>query len=415
MSRQTVAEKIISRHAAQPVSADELVIVDVDGIMASDTTAPMAIRTFQKMGGNRPFDPEKVFFVIDHAAPAPNERIADLHLMMRAFAAENNIKLYDIGEGICHQLMIENGHVKPGDLFLGADSHTCTYGSLGAFAAGIGSTDLAAVMLTGKTWLKVPRTIKVEIAGKLSSGVGAKDLVLAVIARLGIAGATYQAIEFHGRALSDLSLDSRMTIANMAVEMGAKVGLIHPAGLEQCDAVVSKLCIPDEDADYSSIVSIDVGSLRPQVSRPHEPDHVSNASDLSGTHIHCGFIGSCANGRLEDLKAAAAILKGQKIAPGVRLIISPASRKVFLEAVQQGIVEILTMAGATFISAGCGPCVGTHNGVPGKGEVVISTANRNFQGRMGNPNADIYLASPMVVAASAIAGEIIEPQDIKTL
>ncbi len=413
MNRQTVAEKIISQHTAQPAYADELVIVDVDGIMASDTTAPMAIKAFKEMGGRRPWDPEKIYFVIDHAAPAPNERIADLHLMMRDFAAQHNIKLYDIGEGICHQLMIEKGHVKPGDLFLGADSHTCTYGSLGAFAAGVGSTDLAAVMLTGKTWLKVPRTIKVEVTGKLSPNVGAKDIVLAVIARLGVAGATYQAIEFHGETLSDLSLDSRMTIANMAVEMGAKVGLVHPEGLEMYDDA-SKLCTPDQDAGYSSIVSIDVGSLLPQISRPHSPDQVSPVGDLSRIRINYAFIGSCANGRLDDLKAAASVLKGQKIAPGIRLIIAPASRKVFLEAVQQGIVEILTLAGATFIPAGCGPCVGTHNGVPGKGEVVISTANRNFQGRMGNPNAEIYLASPMVVAASALAGEIVEPNEITT-
>lgn len=406
MPGQTAAEKIISRHAGKSVFADELVIVDVDGVMASDTTAPLAIRAFHEMGGRDLWDAKRVFLVIDHAAPAPSERIADLHLLMRDFAGKSGAVLYDVGEGICHQLMIEQGHVRTGDLFLGADSHTCTYGSIGAFSSGVGSTDLAAVMLTGKTWLKVPKTIRVDINGKLPAETSAKDVVLHLAGLLGASGATYQAIEFHGETCAAMSLDSRMTIANMVVEMGAKAGIINPEGLPDLDPERFEMVQADADAVYSETIEIEAGSLRSQIAQPHSPDHVAPVDELKGTPINCGFIGTCVNGRLEDLAVAAEVLNGKTLAPGVRLIVSPASRKVFLDALELGVIGKLTRAGATFIPPGCGPCVGTHNGVPGKGEVVISTANRNFQGRMGNPNASIYLASPRVVAASVIAGEI---------
>lgn len=406
MPGQTAAEKIISCHAGKPVSAGELVVVDVDGVMASDTTAPLAIRAFRDMGGTELWDAERVFLVIDHASPAPNERVADLHLLMRDFAAKSGAVLYDMGEGICHQLMMEHGHVKTGDLFLGADSHTCTYGSIGAFSSGVGSTDLAAVMLTGKTWLKVPKTIRIDINGKLPAETGAKDVALHVTGLLGASGATYQAIEFHGETLKAMGLESRMTIANMAVEMGAKAGIINPEGLLELDSELFDRVQPDTDAVYSKTIGLDVSNLRPQVASPHSPDNVSPVDKLKGTRVNCGFIGTCVNGRLEDLKVAAEVLKGKNVAPGVRLLVSPASRRVFQEALKLGVIETLARAGATFIPPGCGPCVGTHNGVPGRGEVVISTANRNFQGRMGNPNADIYLASPRVVAASVVEGEI---------
>ncbi len=411
MKPQTVAEKIISRHAGHPVAAGDLVIVDVDGVMASDTTGPLAIVAFEKMGGLKPWDPNKIFLVIDHASPAPNQRIANLHSLMRDFAAKHGIHLYDTGEGICHQLMVENGHVKPGDLFIGADSHTCTYGSLGAFSTGVGSTDLAAIMLTGQTWLKVPGTIRVDITGTLAENVSAKDLILAIVGRIGMAGATYQAIEFHGEAIRELDLESRMTIANMAIEMGAKVGLINPQGLIRPEETDLSLLLPDEGAHYTQTIQVDADKLVPQISRPHSPDNVCDASQVIGTKINYGFIGSCVNGRLTDLERAAEILKGKRVAPGVRLIIAPASRNVFLEATRKGLVEILTEAGATFLPSGCGPCVGTHNGVPGNDETVISTANRNFPGRMGNPAAKIYLASPALVAASVIIGEIADPGD----
>ena len=406
MPGQTIAEKIISQHTGREAWADELVIVHVDGVLASDTTAPLTLKALQEMGGSKPWNPDRTFFIIDHASPAPNERIAGLHALMRDFAAQTGVKLYDVGEGICHQLMVENGHVRPGDLFLGADSHTCTYGCLAAFGSGIGSTDLAAILLTGKTWLKVPRTIKVEIINTLPDGVEAKDLALAIVGELGIAGATYQALEFHGRAVAGLSLDSRMTMANLAVEMGAKAGIVHPEGLVLPYVFDMERILPDTDAEYVRTIRIDASRLRPVVSLPHEPDKIAAVNDVAGTRINYGFIGTCVNGQLEDLQTAADILRGKKVAPEVRLIIAPASRRVFLKALKEGVVEVLTEAGATFLPAGCGPCVGTHNGVPGKGEVVLSTGNRNFKGRMGNPEANIYLASPATVAASVIAGEI---------
>ncbi len=412
MSQQTVAEKILSRHAGRAVAAGELVVVDVDAAMASDTTAPLAIKAFKEMGGEKPWKPERTFLVIDHASPPPNERIARLHDLMRNFARDTGCRLYDVGDGICHQLMIENDHVRPGDLFLGADSHTCTYGALAAFATGVGSTDLAAIMLTGKTWLKVPATIRLEVTGRLNPGVEAKDLGLALVGLLGISGATYQAVEISGEAIAPLTLDDRMTLANLGIEMGAKAALIHPEGLALPYAWDDSDLRPDPGAAYTRQLTFDASSLRPTISRPPSPDAAVPIDELIGTKIDYAFIGTCVNGRLADLRAAARILRGKRIAPNVRLVVAPASRKVFLEAARDGTLATLTEAGASFLPSGCGPCVGTHNGVPGDGETVISTANRNFRGRMGNPNASVYLASPTVVAAAALAGEIVDPADL---
>lgn len=412
MPGQTVAEKILSRHAGRPLAAGELTVIDVDAVMMTDTTAPLAIKAFREMGGTVPWNQERTFLVIDHASPAPNERIARLHDLMRQFSKETGVKLYDVGEGICHQLMIENDHVRPGEVFFGADSHSCTYGALGAFATGVGSTDLAAVMLTGKTWVKVPPTIRVEVTGRLTPGVESKDLTLAMVGTLGFAGATYQAVELHGAAVSALTLDERMTLANMGIEMGAKVALVHPDGLDLPYPYDRALISPDPDAVYVRELTIDGSALRPQISRPPMPDDTVDIDELVGTPIDYAFIGTCVNGRLRDLHSAARILEGRRIAPGVRLMIAPASRKVFLDAAQDGTLATLTLAGASFLPSGCGPCVGTHNGVPGDGETVLSTANRNFRGRMGNPNANVYLASPTVVAAAAVAGKIVDPKDI---
>lgn len=405
---QTVAEKIISRHSGRDVFAGDLTIVDVDGVMASDTTAPLTIRAFQDMGGEHVWDSSKVTFVIDHASPPPNELIANLHALMREFAKKQNIRLYDVGEGICHQLMIEKKHVKPGELILGADSHTCTYGALGAFSTGVGSTDLAGVLLTGKTWLKVPESIKIELNGRLPDGVSAKDLILFLVGQLGIDGANYKSIEFTGEAIESLTLDSRMTIANMAIEMGAKAGLVSTTGLS-LDYPFESL-EPDLDAVYDQVYRFDVSQLEPQISIPHSPDDVKNISEVIGVHIQQAFLGSCTNGRLVDLHEAAQILKGKKIHPDVRMLIAPASKDVFLDALKDGTVEDLTEAGATFLTSGCGPCVGTHLGVPGNNETVISSSNRNFRGRMGNRNSNVYLASPAVVAYSALLGKIADPR-----
>lgn len=409
---QTVIEKIISAHAGKKVERNEIAIVNVDGIMATDTTAPLTIKAFEEMSdGAGVWDPNKIFLVIDHAAPAPNERIANLHDLMRKFAEKHGIKLYEVGEGICHQLMIENHHVRPGQLFLGADSHTCTYGALGAFATGVGSTDLAGVMLTGQTWVKVPETIKVQLNGTLNPGVAAKDLILYIVGKLGIEGATYKALEFTGPAIEPLSLDSRMTLSNMAIEMGAKACFVDTAGLELPYSFEHVRA--DEGAVYDQVFEFDVSEIIPEIALPHSPDNVRPITEVLGTPIQQAFIGSCTNGRLEDLHAAAKILKGRKIHPNVRLIIAPASKQVFLDALADGTVEILTKAGASFISSGCGPCVGTHEGVPGNGENVISATNRNFQGRMGNRNSNVYLASPATVAASALYGKITDPTTIK--
>ena len=408
---QTVAEKIISKHAGHAVKAGDIAIVPVDGAMATDATAPLAIEAFRKMGGTRLWDASRFALVLDHATPAPNERIANLHQLMRAFACEMACQLYDVGEGICHQLMVEHGHVRPGDIFTGADSHTPTYGALGAFAVGMGSTDLAAVMLTGQTWLKVPHSIKIVLHGTLPAGVVVKDVILYLVGRLGISGATYEAVEFTGTAVTNLSLSSRMTLANMVAEMGAKAGLVDTNGLQL--AAEFDPITPDPNADYRAVYEVDISNLRPQIAIPHSPDNVMDIDMVVGQKVSMAFIGSCTNGRLEDWQAAARVLAGHKLAPGVRLIMAPASKAVFDAALQDGTAAILSRAGATFITSGCGPCVGTHQGIPGNDEVVISSTNRNFRGRMGNPNSQVYLASPAAVAAAAVAGEIVDPKEIE--
>lgn len=408
--KQTVAEKIISKHAGYTVAPGDIAIIEVDGAMATDATAPFAIKAFERMGGERLWNPKRVSLVIDHAAPAPNERIGNLHRLMRDFSRRMGARLYDVGEGICHQLMVENGHVRPGDTFVGADSHTPTYGALNAFAIGVGSTDLAAVLLTGKIWLKVPETIRIELVGEFPKGVTAKDLSLFLIGEIGVSGATYKCVEYTGAALSNLSLASRMTISNMSAELGAKTGLVDPTGLRFDDNF--RLTYPDNSANYVATYRFDVSTLQPMVAAPHSPGNVKPVSEVAGQHVDQAFIGSCTNARLEDLQMAARVIEGKQIHSGVRLIIAPASRKVFNEALEDGTVTILSEAGATFITSGCGPCVGTHQGIPGDGEVIISSTNRNYLGRMGNRNAAIYLASPAVVAASALRGEIADPVEI---
>ncbi len=400
----TIVEKILSQKAGRAVQAGQLVVVPVDGVMATDTTAPYAIKAFREMGGQRVWNPEKCMFVLDHAAPAPNERIANLHQGMRQFAAEQGAHLYEIGSGICHQVMVDHRHVRPGDVFIGADSHTPTYGALNALACGVGSTDLAAVMLTGKIWLKVPQTILIRCHGNLQPGVHPKDLILFLTGKITISGATYQSVEFEGEAFENMTLAGRMCVANMLAEMGAKTGFIHPKGLQL--GYDFDLVTADSDATYSRVIEFDVSGLRPQIAAPESPDNVENIDKHLGIKITYAFIGTCGNGRLEDLQAAAEILRGKTIRPGVRLLVAPASRSVLLDAMLDGTAHALVSAGATIITPGCGPCVGSHEGVPGDGEVVISAANRNFRGRMGNPNAQIYLASPATVAASALAGEI---------
>jgi 3-isopropylmalate/(R)-2-methylmalate dehydratase large subunit len=412
---KTIAEKIISSHSGTDARAGDIVIANVDFVMGQDGTSPLAIKAFRDMGGKKVFDPSKVAMVIDHGAPSPNEGTANLHRLMRDFAKEQTFVVYDVGEGVCHQLMPERGHVLPGDLVVGADSHTCTYGGIGAFSTGVGSTDLAATLITGRTWLKVPQSMKIVLKGRLPVGTYGKDLALYVAGKVTASGATYMSCEYCGEVVDRLGVDARLTLCNMAVEMGAKAGIIAPS-----DEVLSwvrsrsgrtpRPVFADEDARYTDVREFDVSHLAPQAARPHQVDNVCDVQDLSSVEIQQAFIGTCTNGRLEDLRVAASILEGRTVCRSVRLVVAPASRQVLLAALHEGILEILLKAGATVLPPGCGPCVGTHGGVPADGEVVVSTANRNFRGRMGNPAAEIYLASPATVAASAVTGRITDPR-----
>ncbi len=413
---KTIAEKILSRHSGQDAYANDIVVADLDYIMGQDGTSPLAIEAFREMEGARVRDTGKVAMVIDHSAPSPLEGISALHRLMREFAREQGIKLYDIGEGVCHQLMPERGHVAPGDLVIGADSHTCTYGAINVFSTGVGSTDLAAGMLSGKLWFKVPETVKFVANGRLPAGVYAKDLILFLIGQVTADGATYMAAEYAGEAVDALSVEGRFTMANMAIEMGAKAGLMRAdKKTEEWVKAHSKKAFepvaPDSDAMYAKVLEYDVSRLEPQVARPHTVDNVAPVREVAGTPIQQAVLGTCTNGRLEDLRLAAGIVRGRQVHPEVRFIVAPASRQIYLDAMREGVVQTLVEAGAAVVTPGCGPCVGTHNGVPSDGENVISTANRNFKGRMGNNKAFIYLASPATVAAAALAGKIVDPRD----
>lgn len=412
---KTITEKIFSNHLGREVGAGDLVVTGVDFMMGQDGTSPLAISAFREIGGERVMDPSRVAMVIDHSAPSPLEGVSNLHSMMRDFAREQGLYLYDVGAGVCHCLLPEQGHVAPGDIVVGADSHTTTYGAINVFSTGVGSTDLAAAMLTGRLWFKVPPTIRVVLNGKLPLGVYSKDVALFLAGKIGADGATYMAVEYGGEVIDGLSVEARFTISNMAVEMGAKAGLMEAdtKTLEWISGRVSRSftpASPDPGADYHDVIEFDLSDLGPQVAEPHRVDNVMPVEGLEGTSIQEAVIGTCTNGRLEDLEIAAGILAGRRVSPEVRLIVAPASRRVLMEAMERGIAQRLVEAGAAIVTPGCGPCVGTHNGVPSDGERVISTANRNFKGRMGNVNASIYLASPATVAASAVAGKITDPR-----
>lgn len=412
----TIAEKILSRHSGHEVRAGDIVVADLDFLMGQDGTSLLNINAFHNMGGQKVFDPSKAALVIDHGSPSPTEGVSAQHAAMRAFAREQGIILYDVGEGICHQLLPERGHVVPGDLVLGSDSHTCSYGALNALATGVGSTDLGAALLTGKSWFRVPDTIKIILKGKLPRGVFAKDVSLFLVGQIGADGATYKAIEYEGEVIETMTVESRLVLANMAVEMGAKTGLMaaDEKALRWVAAHSNRPPRPanaDIDAFYDRILEYDLSSLEPQIAKPHQVDRVVPLSEVVGTEVQQALLGTCAGGRLEDLQVAAQILARQRVHPDTRLILAPASRRILQEGMEQGIIQVLVEAGATLIAPGCGPCVGSHGGIPGDGENVISAANRNFRGRMGNNKASIYLASPAAVAASAIAGRICDPRE----
>ncbi|MBZ4654928.1 MAG: 3-isopropylmalate dehydratase large subunit [Peptococcaceae bacterium] len=415
---KTIAEKIFSTHCKKDVYANDLVIAEIDYIMAHDGNGPLAIDIFRKMGGEKVFDPGKVAFVLDHYVPSPNENVTRIHDTIRNFAKEHNCQLYEVGEGICHQIMMEKGNIQPGGLIVGSDSHTCTYGALNAFGTGTGSTDFAAAMLTGKLWFKVPETVLINLSGKPVPGVYAKDVILYIASLVKADGATYQAMEFTGDYVTAMNMDGRFTFSNMAVEMGAKAGLFefddytrdwferHGINLEN-EPVKS-----DGDAGYSLMIQVNAGEVVPMIAKPHTVDNVSPITDVLDTPINQAYLGTCTNGRFSDLEIAHRILKGKKIHKNTRMFVAPASRKVYLEAIKVGIIEDMVEAGAIIIPPGCGCCVGACNGIPGDGEKVISTANRNFKGRMGNSKAEIYLASPATVAASALFGRITDPRTL---
>ncbi len=413
----TFAQKVLARKAnLSHVVPGQIVTVRPDKLLTHDNTAAIA-RKFARIGVQHLADPAISVVVLDHVAPAANETTARNHKEIRAFVRQQGITaFYDVGEGICHQVLPEKGHAWPGALIVGSDSHTTTHGAFGAFSAGIGRTEAAAVMATGEIWLRVPQSFRIVISGSLPPSLSAKDVILYIIGDLGADGADYRSVEFSGETVRDMSIASRMVLCNMAAEMGAKNGVVLPDGktrrwLQDRVHLPYVEVHPDADAAYERVIQYDVTALAPQVARPHRVDNVVGVTDVVGTRIDQALIGTCTNGRLEDLQVAAEILRGRHIAPGVRLLVLPASRETLLDALQSGVIADLVSAGATVLNPGCGPCLGAHQGCMAPGEVTISTANRNFKGRMGCKEAEIYLASPATAAASALAGVIADPRE----
>lgn len=407
----TLVEKIISEHAGKQVHAGELVISKVDVSAVQDGTGPLTVQEFKKLGVPNLKNPKRSILFIDHAAPSPRKELSNTHMVLREFAKEYGAVLSDVGAGVCHQRLIET-FVNPGEVLVGADSHTCTSGALGAFATGMGSTDIAVAMALGKTWLKVPATYKVVVNGKFREGVCSKDLMLHFIGMIGADGATYKALEFTGETIKNMSMSERFTLANMAVEAGAKCGLfiadektrefLKERGREN----KFRQILPDSDAEYERIIKINAEDVPHTVSCPHTVDNTKSVDELKDIKVNQVYIGTCTNGRIEDLRVVANILKGKTVHPDVRLLICPASKDVFKQALKEGLIDILVEANAAILTSGCGPCVGVHAGTLGDGEVCLATQNRNFQGRMGNTKGFIYLASPFVAAHTALKGYI---------
>jgi len=416
-----IIEKILANASGkQQVSPGEIIEASIDAAMIHDLTGPLAIKSFREIGAKKVWNNNKVVIILDHLVPASSVISAGLHKIVRNFAEEQNIQnFYDVGRGgVCHQVMPEKGHVRPGEVIVGADSHTCTYGAFGAFATGIGSTEMAAVFTTGKLWFRVPEVIKVNVTGELPKMVTAKDVTLNIVGKIGADGAIYKGLEFGGSTISDLSVDGRMVLCNMAVEMGAKAGIIEPdqKTIDYVKARTDKALKPvksDPDAAYEQVVDVDVSDLEPQVAVPHSVDNVKPVSKLEAVNVDQAFIGSCTNGRLEDLRVAAQILKGKKIARGLRLVVIPASQEIYLNALKEGLIKAFMDAGATIGNPNCGPCLGGHMGILAEGEACVSSSNRNFVGRMGSTKSFVYLASPATVAASALTGKITDPRMVK--
>ena len=415
----TLAEKILAAHCDKgKISPGEFINVGVDLILANDITAPIAIKEFRKIGVDKVFDPQKIVMVADHFVPNKDIASAEQAKLMREFAREQGVIYFELGQGgIEHVLLPEQGLVLPGDVVIGADSHTCTYGALGAFATGMGSTDIATAMATGDIWMKVPHTIKLIYHGELGKWVGGKDLILYTIGDIGVDGALYSAMEFAGETIELLSMDGRFTMANMAIEAGAKSGIFRVDNKTQLYIKSRaqrpyRVYEPDSDAEYARIIEYDVSDIEPQVALPHSPANTKPVSQVGDIEIDQVVIGSCTNGRFEDLQIAARVLKRRKVHPRVRCIIIPGSQQVYLDALARGLVEVFIKAGAVVSTPTCGPCLGGHMGVLAAGERCISTTNRNFVGRMGSSESEVYLSNPAIAAASAVMGRIIDPDEV---
>jgi 3-isopropylmalate/(R)-2-methylmalate dehydratase large subunit len=413
VSGQTLVEKLLSRRIGRVARAGEFVVAPVDVVLAHEGTGVLAIEQFERLGGSGLGTTTLLFS--DHAGPSPRSELSNVQKRMREFASQQGARFFEPGAGICHQIVAEQ-YAQPGAIVVGADSHTCTAGALAAFGTGMGSTDVGAAMALGKTWLRVPETVRIELRGELQPLVSAKDVILHVIGQLRADGAIYKALEFGGPGLDRMSVDQRLTLCNMAVEAGAKAGLcpsdeITRAYLEaQGRGDAFEPVAPDEDAGYEHALYVELGELTPQVAYPHAVDNVRPVAEAAGEPMDQVFIGTCTNGRLSDLRTAAGLLQGRQVHPTVRLLVGPASRQTYLNALREGLIETLVTAGATILPPGCGPCVGIHLGVLGDGERCLSTQNRNFEGRMGNPRGEIYLGSPATAAATALTGEIADPR-----
>jgi len=412
----TLTEEIFSHKLGRTVEQGETVIVEVDRVMSHDTTTPLAIQAFRKLAdqnGGRVFDARRSHVVFDHIIPAATIAAATLHRDVRNFAREQDITI--LQEGICHQVMPEHGYVLPGDIIVGADSHSCTYGALGAFGTGMGSTDIGVAYATGRAWFRVPETINVRLVGALQPGVYTKDVSLAIVRAIGVDGANYRAIEYTGDLVENMSVSERLTLCNMAIEMGGKAGLVAPdatiqAWLRGRTERAYPMLAP-RNPRYEQVVEIDASQLSPMIACPPDVNNVLPVEEVEHVEIDQVFLGTCTNGRLDDLAIAAGILRGKTIHPRTRMVVIPASREVYLEAMRLGYLEIFAEAGASVGTPGCGPCIGRHFGVLAPGERALTTMNRNFTGRMGDPTAEIYLGSPATVAASALTGHITDPRN----
>lgn len=418
-----ITEKVLAAHCGkEKVVPGEMIVAKLDGVLANDVTCPIALREMKEMGYETVFDVNKAYFVMDHFTPNANVKAAEQSKYVRDFAKQENMPFFfDVGTmGIEHALLPEKGLVLPGEVIVGGDSHTCTYGALGAFSTGMGSTDIAAALATGELWFKVPETIKFIYSGKLPEYITGKDLILHTIGKIGVDGALYKAMEFTGEAINELSMDGRFTMCNMAIEAGAKNGIIAPDDktikyVEEHNRSLKEFNVyySDDDATYSQIIEIDVSALEPVVACPHLPENTKFVSEISEKYVDQVVIGSCTNGRIEDLRAAASVLKGKRIHKNVRTIIIPATQSIYTQAIKEGLVDIFIEAGAAVSTPTCGPCFGGHMGILAKGEVAVSTTNRNFVGRMGHPESEVFLSSPYVAAATAVMGKISHPREVK--